>query len=169
MLKRLDIDFARGARRSRWAGHALLAVAVAAAAHAGASYIELARSVSDAEAKLARLSPGKRSPRPAQASTEELAAARDAVQRLTLPWGALFGALESASSDRVALLAIEPDPRAGTVTISGDSKDYLAALTYVLNLRQAEALSSVQLVRHEQKSNDPQRPVSFSISATWAR
>ena len=168
MLKRLDIDFARGARRSRWAGHALLAVAVAAAAHAGASYIELARSVRDAEAKLARLSPGKRPAPPAQASTEELAAARDAVQRLTLPWGALFGALESASSDRVALLAIEPDPRAGTVTISGDSKDYLAALTYVLNLSRAEALTRVQLVRHETKSDDPRASVSFAVSAAWS-
>jgi hypothetical protein len=169
MMRRLHIDFVRGARRSRWAGHALLAVAVAAAAHAGARYVELGRSVRDAEAALARLSPKARTARPAKASSEELAAARDAVQRLTLPWGALFGALESASSERVALLAIEPDPRAGTVTISGDSKDYLAALTYVLSLRQAEALSSVQLVRHEQRGKDPRRPVSFSISATWAR
>ena len=44
-MRRLDIDFVRGARRSRWAGRTLLAVAVAAAAHAGASYVELARSV----------------------------------------------------------------------------------------------------------------------------
>jgi len=37
----------------------------------------------------------------------------------------------------------------------------------VLNLSQAEALSNVQLVRHEVKQNDPQRPVAFSISAAW--
>ena len=51
--------------------------------------------------------------------------------------------------------------------ISGDSKDYLAALGYVLNLSQADTLSHVQLVRHEVRQNDPQRPVSFSISAAW--
>ena len=169
MMRRLDIDFVHGGRRSRWAGRALLAVSVATAAHALASYVELSRSVREAQAELARVAPAARAARTAKASPEELAAARDAVQRLTLPWGALFGALESAASDRVALLAIEPDPRAGTVTLSGDSKDYLAALSYVLDLRRAEALSSVQLVRHEQRGKDPQRPVSFSISATWAR
>ena len=169
MTRRLDIDFVRGARRSRWAGPALLAVSLAAAAHAGASYLELRHAVREGEAQLARLAPQTRLAGSGKASREELAAARDSVQRLTLPWGALLGALESASSDQVALLAIEPDPRAGTVTISGDSKDYLAALSYVLDLRRAQALSDVQLVRHELKSKDPQRPVSFSISASWAR
>jgi len=67
----------------------------------------------------------------------------------------------------VALLAIEPDTKSGTVKISGDSKDYLAALGYVLNLSRADTLSHVQLVRHEVRQNDPQRPVSFSISAAW--
>jgi hypothetical protein len=37
----------------------------------------------------------------------------------------------------------------------------------VLNLSQADALSHVQLVRHEVKQNDPGRPVAFSISAAW--
>ena len=89
------------------------------------------------------------------------------MQRLGLPWSKLFAALEGAANDQVALLAIEPDTKSGTVTISGDSKDYLSTLTYVLNLSRNDALSHVQLVRHEVKQNDPQRPVSFSISAAW--
>jgi hypothetical protein len=96
-----------------------------------------------------------------------LAAARDTARRLALPWPGLFGAIESAASDDVALLAIEPDPRAGKVTLSGDSKDYLAALTYVLNLSRSAALSGVQLVRHEVKQNDPRHPVAFAVSAAW--
>ena len=83
------------------------------------------------------------------------------------PWGNLFGALESAATDQVALLAIEPDPKAGTVVIQGDSKDYLAALTYVLNLSKTSGLADVQLVRHEVKKNDPQHAVSFQVSAAW--
>jgi hypothetical protein len=51
------------------------------------------------------------------------------------------------------------------VKITGDSKDYLAALSYVLNLSRAEGLSSVQLVRHETKQNE--RSVGFTISASW--
>jgi biopolymer transport protein ExbD len=76
-------------------------------------------------------------------------------------------ALESAASDKVALAAIEPDPKAGTVTISGDGKDYLAALSYVLNLSRTEGLERVQLVRHEQK-NEGNGAVSFAVSAGWA-
>jgi hypothetical protein len=53
------------------------------------------------------------------------------------------------------------------VVISGDSKDYLAALSYVLSLSRAEALDRVQLVRHEVKANDPQSPVAFAVSAGW--
>ncbi len=53
--------------------------------------------------------------------------------------------------------------------ISGDSKDYLAALSYVLNLSRTEALDRVQLVRHEVKANDPQAPVAFAVSAGWSQ
>jgi len=38
----------------------------------------------------------------------------------------------------------------------------------VLNLSRQEALSRVQLVRHEATSNDPQGPVAFAISAGWS-
>ena len=101
------------------------------------------------------------------ASAEEVALARDAVQRLGLPWTKLFAALEAAGSDQVALLAIEPDTKSGTVKITGESKDYLAALGYVLTLSENDALSHVQLLRHEVRQNDPEHPVSFSISAAW--
>lgn len=164
-MQRLDLDFWATERPSPWAGRLLLLVALAVGAELTLSYRELREAVDVREARLAELQPRSRAARPA--SAEELTAARDSVQRLALPWGALFAALESAASDRVALLSIQPDPRAGTVTITGDSKDYLAALTYVLNLSRAETLSDVQLVRHELKSKDPQRPVSFSVSATW--
>ena len=85
-----------------------------------------------------------------------------------LPWDELFLALESAASDSVALAAIEPDAAKGTVTISGDGKDYLAALSYVSNLSRIEGLDRVQLVRHEQKANDPNGPVNFAVSAAWS-
>ena len=107
-----------------------------------------------------RAAPGRKVP------AEELAAVRDG--------GAARHALEPplrrarvGGSDRVALLGIEPDPKAGTVVISGDSKDYLAALSYVLNLSRAQALDRVH-VRHELKKDDPQAPVRFAVSAAWA-
>ena len=164
-MQRIELDFIRRAQRSRWAGRVLLAVALGLAGDMAFSYASLLRSVKENESIVARAQPGK--PPAAPASAEEVALARDTVERLALPWPKLFAALEAAASDQVALLAIEPDTKSGTVKISGDSKDYLAALGYVLNLSQADTLSHVQLVRHEVRQNDPQRPVSFSISAAW--
>ena len=162
-MLRLDIDFVRQRRGSAWAGRLLFAIAVAVAADAGWTYLRLRETLYADQGRLAAVQP--RVAR--KVGPEELAAARETVQRLTLPWAKLFGALESAASPHVALLAVEPDPRSGKVTISGDSRDYLAALTYVLNLRRAEGLSNVELARHEQRADDPQRPVTFSISASW--
>jgi len=164
-MQRIELDFIRRAPRSRWAGRVLLACALGLAGDLAVSYVRLAQTVNANEAIVARVQP-KRSVA-AAASADEVALARDTVERLALPWSKLFAALEAAASDQVALLAIEPDTKSGTVKISGDSKDYLAALGYVLNLSQADTLSHVQLVRHEVRQNDPQRPVSFSISAAW--
>ena len=158
-MVRLDIDFIRSRRRSAWAGRLLFAIALAVAADAGWTYLRLRETLSADQGRLAAVQP--RAAR--KVGPGELAAARETVQRLTLPWTQLFGALESAASPQVALLAIEPDPRSGKVTLTGDSKDYLAALTYVLNLRRSDGLANVQLVRHEQKASD----VSFSVSASW--
>ena len=163
-MQRIELDFVRRRPASRWAGRVLLAVALGAAGEMGFTYVQLERSVESNEAVVARAQPRK----PVHGvSADEVAAARETVDRLALPWTRLFGALEAAANEHVALLAIEPDTKSGTVTISGDSKDYLSALTYVLNLSRADALSHVQLVRHEVKQNDPQHPVSFSVSAAW--
>jgi hypothetical protein len=163
-MNRLGLDFIRRSR-SPWAGRLLLAVALALSLDATLSYKGLRASVTLNEARLGQAQ--ARGAPPRKVSAEEVAAVRETVDRLGMPWDRLFAALESASSDQVALLGIEPDPKAGTVVISGDSKDYLAALSYVLNLSRAEALNRVQLVRHEVKANDPQAPVSFAVSAGW--
>jgi Fimbrial assembly protein (PilN) len=164
-MQRIELDFIRRAPRSRWAGRVLLACALGLAGDLAFSTVRLAHTLSENQAIVARAQPKR--PASAPASADEVALARDTVERLALPWSKLFAALEAAASDQVALLAIEPDTKSGMVKISGDSKDYLAALGYVLNLSKAEALSHVQLVRHEVKQNDPQRPVAFSITAAW--
>jgi len=162
--QKLQIDFRRAPQRSPWAARVLMAVSAAIALDAALAYHDARQVIERNREALARVQPASGAPR---ASKEEVALARDTVERLATPWAGLFGALESAASDQVALLAVEPDSKAGKVLISGEGKDYLAALTYVLNLSRAEALSGVQLVRHEMKPEDPQRPVSFAVSATW--
>ena len=164
MMQTIDLNLAGRERRSAWLAPLLFAVAAAVVADAGWTYVSAKRTIRQAETIIAR----SRAPRTVRAAPpEEIAAARDTVRRLALPWPGLFGALESAASDDVTLLAIAPDPHAGKVTISGDSKDYLAALAYVLNLSRSDVLSHVELVRHEVKENDPRHPVAFAVSASW--
>jgi type IV pilus assembly PilN-like protein len=165
-MKKLELNFVGHGKRSPWAGRVLMALAAAFAFDLAISYKDAKASLEVSQAKVARTQ--TRGAPAAKVAPEELAAVRDTVNRIGLPWDQLFAALESAASDQVALLGIEPDPKAGTVVISGDSKDYLAALSYVLNLSQAEALTHVQLVRHEVKGNHPQGPVSFAVSAAWS-
>ena len=162
-MRRIDLDFVARSR-APWAGRVLLAVAVAFSADVALSYRQ-AQSVLEATEALASRSEARAPQR--RASADEVAQVRETLARLSLPWDKLFGALESAASERVALLAVEPDSKTGTVLISGDSKDYLAALSYVLELSHSDSLSKVQLVRHEMKANDPQRPVAFTVTARW--
>ena len=166
-MQALKLDFCRSARAPRWLAPLLLVVAAGFAGDVGFSIVHKSMEIRESEAVLASLDRKALKPvkRP---GAEEVAAARETMQRLATPWDKLFGALESASSEQVALLAIEPDPKTGTVLISGDSKDYLAALTYVLNLSQADALSRVHLARHETRS-DATRTVGFSVSAAWGK
>lgn len=164
-MQKLDLDFCRTRPGSPWLGRLLLAVAAFCVVDAGMSYQSAKQALKENEARLAKRAPASRAPK---ASPQEVAAARETVQRLSLPWDELFMALESAASERVALAAIEPDVRSGTVKISGDGKDYLAALSYVANLSRTEGLEGVQLVRHEHKANDPNGPVSFAVSAAWS-
>jgi len=160
-MQALHIDFGATRRRSPWIGRAMLAVAALVALDAGLSYHTAKSTLGENQARLAQRTPARNAPK---VSPQEVAAVRETVQRLTLPWDDLFAAIESVASDKVALAAIEPDPRNGTVTISGDSKDYLAALSYVLNLSHSEGLDRVQMVRHEQKNEG----VSFAVSAAWS-
>lgn len=165
-VRRLDIEFGNRRAAASWAARVLLALAVAFALDVALSYNELRRSLEERQASSAPARP--RSAPQRKVSAEEVALVRDTVQRLGMPWEKLFGALEAAASGEVALLGIEPDPKSGTVLISGESRDYLAALTYVLNLGRAEALTQVRLVRHEARANDPNGAVSFTVSAAWS-
>src|SRR5947208_15041285 len=123
-MQRIELDFIRRAQRSHLAGRELLAVALGLAGDMAFSYASLVRSVKENESIVARAQPGK--PPAAPASAEEVALARDTVERLALPWPKLSAALEAAASDQAALLAIEPDTKSGTVKISGHSKDHPA-------------------------------------------
>lgn len=169
-MNRLELDFLRTRRPPAWASFVLLALAMAFAGDIGWSYRNLSADVEQMEARLATSSSLERNARPDSIrpiAREEHAFARETVRRLSTPWERLFGALEGAQTEHVALLAIEPDAEIGTVNLQGEGKDYLAVLTYVARLGEEKGLRRVHLVQHEIRRGAPQRAVGFTISASW--
>lgn len=170
--RRLELDLLRPDRPA-WPGYALALLALAFALDVGLSYRDQRLDVAALEARLARTAPARVAesavgPR-ASFGPEDLTLARETLRRLSLPWEELFAALESARSDRVALLAIEPNAESGAVSISGEARDYLAALTYAERLAEAKGLRNVYLLRHEIRRDSPQRTVTFTVSANWGQ
>lgn len=170
---RIELDYLRTHRRPAKASWVLLAAALAFAADIGVSFVKTRSEAATKLERLARLSdrlPARdvnAGPAREPLSQEEFTAARDTIVRLSMPWSNIFRALESARSDDVALLAIEPDAASGALNISGEAKSYPAALTYVAWLAHEKTLRDVRLTKHEIRQGEPRRPVSFTVSALW--
>jgi len=171
-MQLLKIDFHRTRRVAPFAGPLLAVLALALSAEVALSYQRAGEAAASAEhrlAKFTRQSDRTRTALPQSGATrEELAAARDVYQRLSMPWEKLFAALESSANGKISLVGIEPDPKAGTVLISGEGADYLAMLNYLLELERGGTLTQPHLVRHERREQDPRGGVAFSISASWS-
>ena len=170
-MRKLDFDFHIRRRRNAWAGWALLLIGLALWGEMGFSYISLQQEMSGLEKRLLKSGlAGKTLQRKGVASytSAEFAQAQETIARIAIPWNDLFKAVEKVKVERVALLALEPDPKAGTVLLRGEAGDLPALLTYVARLGRTGQLDEVYLLRHEfRRDGDPQRPLAFSISARW--
>jgi len=172
-LPRLDLELASVRPSATWATWALLAVAIGFGADLGISYHSARQETAAAETRLAKVEGGRQIASASRRRTgalptpEEIRQGRTTYLQLTTPWNELFGTLEAAATDNVLLLAVEPDPKDGTVKITGSAKDYAAVLDYVARLQRAKLLTRVHLIRHEIRQDDPQRAATFSVSASW--
>lgn len=171
-MRPLDFELLAGRARSGWASWVLAALALAFVADLGRSWHALRGEIAWREATLALRT---KAPRDAQllkvtshpVREGEIAAARDTIRRLSVPWDSLFSALEWAQTEGVSLLSIEPDVQSSTVTITGEAKDYLALLSYLANLKKPKTLTRVHLAKHDMQQKAPQRPISFVVLASW--
>jgi hypothetical protein len=172
MMRAIELDYLKSAPPATWTGRVLFAIAIVFCVHLGVSYQELRDVVAQKEQRLAQLERQAVRLKSAHASArnvtiEEIAFARETIERLATPWGSLFGALESVSDGKVVLTAVEPDLRSGRVRIAAEGRDYLAALEYVSALRNGGRLGNVSLVKHELVERDTAKAVAFSVTASW--
>jgi hypothetical protein len=172
-VRPLELDFERARRPSRITQGLLLAIALAFAGDVAWHHLQTRAEMQGIRERLAAPPSPSTDDRPLlkvatrPVSDEEYAFARETIARLSTPWNALFQALEAARIGSIAIVSVEPDPSARTVTVTGDARDYLAALSFVANLREQRVLRGVYLVRHEPSAAEPRLPLRFSVSASW--
>lgn len=158
----------------RWPG-LLLATALVGLGLAVAYYVDLNDRAASWEGRMAQAGRNEGMPALAggtgQSESEDMAAqvrrANDVLHRLTLPWNALFRAVESAAGEDVALLAMEPDLEKRQVKIDGEARDFAALLNYITRLEEQAVFGPVHLQGHQVQQQDPDRPVRFSLLAVW--
>lgn len=171
-LRALALDFKQTPRHWSASGLLLLvcgALALAYTANAErilTGKIELVEARMDNLAKRGKIKPAQ--PVDAQELQQEIRQANDILQQLTLPWDALFRAVEANSEREIALLSVQPDVAKGIVRIGGEAKDFDALLAYVTRLEQSKVLQRVYLTSHEVRTQDAEKPVRFSLLANWA-
>jgi len=169
-MRKLDLDYQRLPRRTTWASWALLLAGCALCGEMALSYAKLQQEMGKLEQALPTAGTAREAPeRVARQdySPAELAKARETIDRIAVPWGDLFKAVETVRTDRVALLALEPDSRAGTLKLSGEARDFPSLLSYLERLGRTGLLYDVYLLRHEIRQNNPQHAVAFVIAARW--
>lgn len=170
-MRALDLDFVRSTRPWPVWGLLLLVVGAAVLTQVVVSERELAGRIALSESRLALLArhgakQGVGSG-DAQNVEQEIRQANTILQQLTLPWAALFKAVEDANDKQIALLAIQPDAQKSQVRLQGEAKNLKALLDYIGRLAQGGTLTQVYLTNHEIKAQDPEQPVQFSLLANW--
>ena len=175
-MRALRLDYQRRTRPVPWLGLGMLASSLVALVLTGGYYhqlgqgIELWESRVDHEERLAGHRARALRPASAEAAREqvlEVQHANQVLRQLSLPWDALFTAVEASGGKNIALLSMEPDLKKGTVTISAEAKDFDAMLDYVRQLGKREVFGSVLLQNHQVQQADPQKPIRFSLRAVW--
>lgn len=168
-LPRLELDFRRQ-RTSSLAGFVLLAVGLAAMAVAITSHRTMLREVTNIQHRLVAVSKTTTEPKgKAPVAAMSPRAMREIVDRLNVGWDDLFAALEKAADKNMTLLAIQPDPVKGVVTLRGEARNLYAVLHYLQSLQDGGQLEEIDLVEHEIGTQNPEMPVRFAIRGHWLR
>jgi Tfp pilus assembly protein PilN len=168
-MRALALDYLRDPRSRPWIGMAVLLSGMLISAVLVQHYRGLQSELARLQAVEGLVS-AERKPAgapSARALEEELKHVNAMLYQLTLPWGEIVAAVEGAATRNVALLQMQPEAQQHLLKITAEAKDQDAMLEYVRRLSQARSLTNVHLLSHQVQTQDPQRPVQFSVQATF--
>lgn len=169
---KLDLELNRSPKRP-WVSWVILGIGVALATEMAISYDRLRTELDARVVKSASAGVKTKGQSTAKAMSDdptlqaEIARAVAAMDDLAKPWETLFEALETIDFERVALLSIQPDATARTLTLTAEAKAYPDLLTYIARLKDKRVFSAVVLTSHELREDDPYRPYVFTTRAQW--
>lgn len=174
MMQRLNLDLIKS-QMPVWPGMLVLFIAIVGTLFSYWQYSVVNERNTAMESELAQVDVARQKShaanRSATLSSTELEVegrrAREVASLLLLPWRDLFSALESASQNNVALLAIEPDYKKHQVRITAEAKDFDILIRYLKRLGDTPQLKFVRLLRYEVREDDAQHPLRFTIEASW--
>jgi len=168
---RVSIDFVSRRRPLTLAGAVLLALGAGAVTATYLEYSSIEARRGGIESKLQAFN--RRSQRDPAQELRAAALSEEAgrvAEELATPWTSLLAELEGASRDsaeQIALLSVEPDHAKHHVRITGESRDLPRVLAYVQRLQSSALLRYPMLESHDVKTDDPQHPVRFAMTAEW--
>jgi hypothetical protein len=167
----MSLDFVARRQPVTLAGATLLLLGIGALAGAYLGYRHFEERRAGLELRLeAALRQAHRDPATDLKAVGLSAEAGRVAEELSIPWTRLLAELESASRDtggQIAVLSVEPDRAKRLVHLTGESRDLPAALGYLRRLQQSGLLRYPMLESHDVRSDDPQHPVRFALSAEW--
>lgn len=170
-IRALALDFKQVPRQWSALGLVVLVIGALALAYVANTERNLSGQIELAEARLDRLAKrGKIKPVQPVDSEQlqtDIRQANDILQQLSLPWDALFKAVEATREREIALLSIQPNVDKRVVRITGEAKSFEALLAYMSYLEGSKTLHQVYLTSHEVRSQDAEKPVRFALLANW--
>ena len=175
MMRDVEADFLAPPRlRQPAAGLSLLVAALVVAALLASHFASVRRDIDALETRMERAhSPeAERRSRPVVRISSadpaaEIAAAKRLVAHLTAPWSPLFLEIETATRGRIALLGIQPELGSRRVLVSAEARTLDEAIAFADRLRGGRLLRDALIGSHEVQVQDPQRPVRFTVLASW--
>jgi len=165
---RLELDYVAAPRRPRALGLLVLVIGIASAAALVERYRTVSVALQGIEAGRELLGPAERElrARSPQRLEEEAKRVEAVLRQLALPWGAIIESVEGATTADVALLQLQPDAQLRQLRLGAEARSQQAMLEYLRRLAAARALGEVHVVSHQVQTEDPHRPVRFTVQAS---
>ena len=174
-MRPLQLDFRRTpTSRLRWLGWGALGAALLCGVAVFELYTDSARRHDIAKNGRDRLAEQLRVVQPRRAAETvdvqtlaDVKRANAVIDQLTVPWDALFAAVEAADTRSLALLSLTPNARDRTLRLGGEARTIDAVLAYVDKLAAQPLLGQVHLLGYAPVVRDGVSVVGFTLAATW--